>query len=493
MERLRERLAAPIPAHSLAFFRIAFGGLMVWEVVRFFTAGWIESHYVAPPFHFDYFGFGWVERLPLPWLQALFAGLAACGALIAIGWWTRWAALLFFAGFGYVFLLEQARYLNHLYLVLLLALLLAWLPTDGAWSLRAMRHGSRPASRLTLLLLRTQMAIVYGYAALAKCNSDWLQGEPLRQWLKSRGELPVVGSLLLHPLAPWLMSWSGLLLDLLAVPLLCWRRTRLAMFLALTAFHLANAALFDIGIFPWLAIAATTLFFAPDWPARLIGRLRGGWRREERAAGRALFGYDSGVFAALERSDAPATAVGAKAAVSAPRRAPAVARVTLALAGLWLAYQLLFPLRHLLYPGPVSWTEEGHLFSWHMKLRSKSSLATFVVTDPASGARQLIDPRAELTDWQAQKMADRPDMVLQYAHHLADRFTVVDPATGAARRPQVRAIVDCSLNGRDPQALIDPDVDLAAVERNLAPASWIVPLHEALPPEWRRGVVEFEE
>jgi hypothetical protein len=33
-----------------------------------------------------------------------------------------------------------------------------------------------------------------------------------------------------------------------------------------------------------------------------------------------------------------------------------------------------------------------------------------------------------------------------------------------------------SLNGREPQLLIDPSVDLAAEERSLAPARWILPL-----------------
>ncbi len=468
MERLRVRLAAPIPAGALAFFRIAFGAILLWEVTRFFSAGWIEAHYAAPSFHFRYFGFEWVERPSLPWLQALFGVLGVLAALIAVGWWTRAAALLFFVGFGWVFLLEQARYLNHFYLVLLLLLLLAWVPTDGTWSLRAALRGERPAPLLALVLLRAQLLIVYGYAALAKANGDWLQGEPLRQWLKGRGDLPLIGSLLLHPATPWFMSWAGLLLDLLAVPFLCWRRTRLAMFLALCCFHLLNACLFDIGIFPWMAIAATTLFFAPDWPTRFF-------RCRERCGG-------------LIRTPPPA------APPAAPLPAPPhLARATLALVALWFAYQLLFPLRHFLYPGNVSWTEEGHLFAWHMKLRSKTSSARFVVTDPLSGERRLVDPRAELADWQAQKMGDRPEMVLQYAHHLARRFTVVDPANGVARRPQVRAIVDCSLNGRDPQPLIDPNVDLAAVERSLAPAAWIVPLTEPLPPEWRRGQVEFEE
>ena len=61
-------------------------------------------------------------------------------------------------------------------------------------------------------------------------------------------------------------SYGGLLLDLLAVPLLLWRRTRLLTFVALILFHINNAYMFSIGIFPWLMIAATTIYFDPAWP-----------------------------------------------------------------------------------------------------------------------------------------------------------------------------------------------------------------------------------
>lgn len=493
LARLRARCFEPVAAHSLALFRIAFGALLAWEAVRFLDSGWIDRYFVEPAFHFKYLGFEWIEPLPQPWLDRLFVVLGAAAALIAVGFATRLAAAFYFAGFGYVFLLEQARYLNHFYLVLLLALLLAWLPTDGVWSVRAWRKGSRTAPCGAIWLLRAQIAVVYGFGALAKLNGDWLRGEPLRQWLRERGEVPWLGPLFEQPWLPWAMSWSGLLLDLLVVPLLLLRRTRPAMFAAITLFHLCNHFLFDIGIFPWLAIGATTLYFEPDWPAQFVARLRTHWHQREQDEGKALFGYDSGVF---RRNTMGGGAVPGSTPPPSSFTAP---RLAFAAGWFWLALQLLIPLRHLLYPGPVSWTEEGHRFSWHMKLRSKQSNAHFIVTEPATGERRFVDPAAELTDWQVSKMGDRPDMVLQYAHHLAARFAVAgsvaagSDAASTRRRPQVRAIVDCSLNGRDPQELIDPEVDLAATPRTLWHADWIVPLCEELPPEWRRGKVEFEE
>jgi hypothetical protein len=46
---------------------------------------------------------------------------------------------------------------------------------------------------------------------------------------------------------------------------------------------------------------------------------------------------------------------------------------------------------------------------------------------------------------------------------------------------QVRCESSISLNGRFPQPLIDPAVDLAAQPRPWGHASWVVRLHEPLP------------
>ncbi len=59
----------------------------------------------------------------------------------------------------------------------------------------------------------------------------------------------------------------------------------------------------------------------------------------------------------------------------------------------WFAVQCLVPLRHLLYLGNVSWTEEGHRFAWHMKLRDKQGRADFVAVDPTTGRETPIDAR----------------------------------------------------------------------------------------------------
>src|SRR5918997_832685 len=130
-----------------------------------------------------------------------------------------------------------------------------------------------------------QMGIVYFYGGLAKLNGDWLAGEPMRTFLRSNTDFPVIGSLFTDERMVYLFSYGGLLLDLLVVPFLLWRRTRLVAFAFAVAFHFTNSHLFNIGIFPWLAIAATTLFFSPSWPRRFVAFLRGLRRNLRRQGG----------------------------------------------------------------------------------------------------------------------------------------------------------------------------------------------------------------
>jgi hypothetical protein len=148
-------------------------------------------------------------------------------------------------------------------------------------------------------------------------------------------------------------------------------------------------------------------------------------------------------------------------------------RLVLAFLASYLAAQLLIPLRHWLYPGDVNWTEEGHRFSWRMKLRDKESEIGVRVRDPQTGREWAVDPHEYLDGRQVSKMMGRPDMVIQFAHHLRDQFR--RETQGA--HPQVFVKVLCSLNGAPPRELIDPSVDLAAERRTLWPARWILTHH----------------
>jgi vitamin K-dependent gamma-carboxylase len=436
---LRTRLSAPVDIASLVYFRIAFGAIMLWEVWRYFDHGWIDRYYVEPAFHFTYYGFDWVRPWAAAWMMdAHFYSLAVLAVLIILGLWYRVAAVLFFLGFTYVFLLDQSRYLNHFYLISLLSFLLIFMPAHRAFSLDAARRPgmrSDTAPAWALWVLRAQIAVVYFNGGLAKLNADWLRGEPMREWLADRTDFPLIGRWFTEEWMVYLFS-GGLLLDLFIVPFLLWKRTRPFAFLAAAAFHLTNNELFPIDIFPWLAIAATLLFFPPEWPRMIISGKR---------------------LPLPEKIDFPAVS-----------RMPLARNAVVGLLAVYLAVQLLVPLRHHLCPGNVSWTEEGHRFAWHMRLRSKSADARFFATDPVSGETWEIDTLDILTPGQEDAMSTRPDMILQLSHYISDLFR-----EDGYDQIQVRATVMASLNSREPQLLIDPNVDLAAQPRSFGHASWI--------------------
>ncbi|HKR12389.1 MAG TPA: HTTM domain-containing protein [Pyrinomonadaceae bacterium] len=443
-------LFEPVDISFLVFFRIVFGGIMLWEVYRYFTYGWIGRYFIEPVINFTYYGFSWVKPWPGRGMYIHFVVLGVTAACIMAGFLYRIAAPVFFLAFTYFFLLDQTRYLNHFYLVCLIAFLMCFLPAERAFSVdallrRKIRSDVVPA--WTLWLLRAQVGIPYFYGGIAKLNSDWvLGGEPMRTWLHPlSGVLPIFD-------ANWVVYGfviGGLLLDLLVVPLLLWRRTRLIAFIAAILFNLINAVIFDIGIFPWLMLGALLIYFPPDL-----------MRRFARAFMSPGESFDNTQQIIVKP-------------VSEGTSCPSLSRSQKLIAGLlatYFAVHLLLPLRHYLYPGNVSWTEEGHNFAWHMKLRTKTGEAIFTVTHPRSGQTWTINAEDYLKPHQV-KMTTKPDLIVHFAHYLAE-----EKRREGYEDVEVRAQVMVSLNGRQPQLLIDPNVDLVKEDVSLLPAPWIAPL-----------------
>ena len=477
------RMFAPVDIASLAFFRIFLGLVFVWECWRYATKNWIHTFYIAPEYLFHYEGFSWIKPWSGDGMYIHFGLMALFAFFMAIGFLYRLSALAHFFLFTFVYLLDQARYLNHFYLACLLnflmilapanralsvdAVLFPWLRRKLGWKGWSPKIPSDTVPEWAVWILRTQMGLVYFYAAVAKMNADWLvHGEPIGDWLADRADYTLLGDAI--PIGDWVFTepwaglvfaWGGFLLDLLAWPLLTWRKTRIPMFLGLLFFHTMNSWLFNIGIFPVMAVAATTIFFEPGWP-RTIFRLP----------------FDEAAWVAAKNAG-----VGA---LNATQRA-----LTAGLA-VYFAVQVLVPLRHFVYPGVVHWNEEGHRFAWHMKLRDKSGRATFFIHHPKTGISwemtrnrtrrsdgQRVHPRIRqgqrdlLTRRQIRKMSTRPLLLHQFVQHLAGVMAEI-----GYDNVEIRVDNQCRLNLRPWQRLIEPSVDLTKVKETIAPSPWIVPL-----------------
>ena len=377
MQGFLAKLFQPVSVHSVVFFRVALGGILLWKVFDYLEQGRVARYWLEPTFNFKYSLFPWVTALPGEGMFYLFYALGALAVFVIVGFLYRPAVLLLALGWGYTFLLEEARYLNHDYLVILLCFLLVFVPANRALSLDALlfkrvRGEALPA--WGLWLLRFQIGIPYFFGGIAKLQPDWLQGEPMRTWLGRRTDFPVVGSLFTQEWVVYLATYGGLVLDLAAVPLLLWSKTRPYIFTALVLFHFTNARWFNIGIFPWLMIAATTIFFSPDWPEALWRGVRarpirlglpcllgglflgsaGAWFYEQVDIPVFFAGFFAGALIvwSLVRSCPERTT---EKAQTLPRYRPLI----VGLLSVWVGVQVLLPLRHFVIPGDSNWTEEG--------------------------------------------------------------------------------------------------------------------------------------
>ncbi len=181
----------PVSIAPLVTFRITFGLLMFFSLLRFWQRGWITSLYVTPTFHFTYWGFEWVQPLGDTGMHLLFLTLLVASGFIVLG------------------------------LLYLVAFLLIWLPANRHYALDACfgwvpRCLKVPA--WTIGILRIQLGLVYVFAGLAKLNSDWLlRAEPLKTWLPAKSHLPLIGPFLYDEWVAYLFSWFGAGYDLFIV------------------------------------------------------------------------------------------------------------------------------------------------------------------------------------------------------------------------------------------------------------------------------------
>ena len=440
----------PVCGATAALFRMFFGAMMAAESFYRILPR-IDSTYASGRFHFTYPDLEWVK----PWpgvgmhLQTILMGFAALGLML--GYRTRLSALIFLMTYTHLWLIDASNFNNHFYLISLLAAFFCITGANACWSLDNLREPPRGAGwvpRWNIWLFRFQFVVVYFYGGIAKINGDWLRGEPLRNWLTRRAEGTLLESMLVTEGAVDFFAYGGLLFDLSIGFLLLFRKTRLPAVAMLVFFHCTNSWLFKIDVFPWLALAATVIFFEPESPRRWLH------------------------FAGIHVSPPPAR----------PNWAPGVWHRAAIVAGLvvFAAVQLAVPLRHFFYKGSVNWTDEGHAFSWHMKMSHRVASTTFEVRDPDTGQTWTLGSREQLQDLtprQRLEMIARPHFILQYAHYLAEKYR-----GQGVKQPEVRARSIVSLNGRPLQPLIDPAVDLAAeIDSPWESPDWVLPLPEGLP------------
>ncbi len=419
----RQSALAPIDAASLAVFRIGLGLCLIYDALRkgdhFFNSN------DGKEFRFVYEGFAWVPSAGL-WGPICEAAWLVTAILIALGLLYRPAIVLATALTIFGFMQSQEYYLNHYYLLIIVCILMCFVPANRVLALDPYvlpeRFKPAPVRNMHLWLLKGQTEIVLIYAGIVKINSDWLHLEPLRGWLLKRHADTPLEILWQTDWGVTFAAYGVILLHILGAPLLFWKRTRLSVCLIYCAFHISNHFTFEIGIFPWMTIAMTTLFFDPDWPRRLIGKL----------AAPAEFG-----------------------AVMEPTRGT---RAFMACACVWLLLQAVIPLRHYAIEGDVAWTYEGHHFAWRMKLVDRWSPGMIALAYVPEKNVILVPPLKQMMSRrQYDKATTRPPLARQVGPQLAQKVR----SKYGAHDVRVHLYMPVGYNNREAIPLINPKVDMA--------------------------------
>jgi len=438
MKKALHLLHCPTDIAPLAIFRFLFGFMMLISLIRFYLKGWITELYIKPQFFFKYYGFEWVQT-PNPtqtYLLFLFTGLFAF--FLMIGFWYRIASIGFFLGFTYIELLDKSNYLNHYYFISIVSFLLIFLPAHRDFSLDAYffpKIRNKQVPFWTIGAIRLQLGMVYFFAGLAKVQADWLfEAMPLRLWLPPHSDFPIIGHFLTYTITAYLFSWAGAIYDLTIPFLLCNKVLRNWAYLAVVVFHVLTYFLFQIGMFPFIMIVSTSIFFSANFHRKLIDFF---WKQKNEQI----------AFNSTSQN-----------------------RLIFYLLVLHFFIQSLLPFRYLFYKDKLFWTEQGFRFSWRVMLMEKAGTVFFYVTDSLSGKSIEVSPSEYINKNQEKMMSTQPDMILEFAHFLKDEYQ-----KKGFHSPQIKVLSYVSLNGQGSRPFINPDIYLGKIEDSFEEKNWILP------------------
>jgi hypothetical protein len=412
----------------LVIFRIAFGALLFFSISRFILKGWVHAMYILPKMHFPYYGLEWMKVLSPNGMYVVFALLLLSSLGILFGAFYRCSSILFFVLFTYVELIDKTNYLNHYYFVSLVSFTLIFLPAAKAFSVDCKLFKQQEINQVSffyIFILQLQLFLVYFFAGVAKINYDWLlEAQPLKIWLPAFSHYPIIGNFMEQTRVAYLFCWFGCSYDLLIGFFLFNKRTVNVAYFFVVVFHLATALFFNIGMFPYIMMTITIIFFREEFHLKILHYLKRNLNYSNKT--------DSlGAIVTLKKN-----------------------LVTLFF--IFFCIQVLMPFRYLFYNGKLFWTEQGYRFSWRVMLMEKAGTAFFYVQDKNTGNTTEVDNKEYLTYMQEKMMATQPDMMVDYAKFLKQEFL-----NKGFSDPIVTAQSYVTLNGSGSREFIDPTVDLS--------------------------------
>ena len=404
----------------LVVFRMFFGFLVACESFGAILTGWVKRVLIDTQVTFSFIGFEWLKPLPGFGMYFYFIAMGVFGLAIMLGYRYRIAIISYTILWAGVYFMQKTAYNNHYYLLLLISFLMIFLPSNSYASLDVRQNRIKEENTMPYwisLLFIIQVAIVYVFASIAKFYPDWLDGTFTRNLLADSTNVITLKKLFLQKWFYLFIAYMGIIFDLLIVPLLLFKKTRMLALLASLTFHLFNAIFLEIGIFPFFALTFALFFYEPETIRSVFLRRK----------------------TSIETDNGHSNYYGKK--------------IVYFLIIPYLIIQLLLPLRHHFIEGDVLWTEEGHRLSWRMMLRERNGFIHIRIKDLKTGEESLYDYRKNLTDKQIQNLATKPDFIWQYCQYIKKEF----------KGKEIAIFIDCknSINRKEYKTLIDPKFDMA--------------------------------
>ena len=421
---------------GLILFRVVFGFLIALEGFGAIATGWVKKTLIDPQFTFNFIGFEFLQPLEGNGMYFYFMCLGILGVGVMLGYKYRLSMFCFAVMWSGVYLMQKSSYNNHYYLMLLLSWIMVFLPANKWFSIDTRQKpsiASRSMPKWVILALIMQVWIVYTYAAIAKIYPAWLDGTVTGLFMAGKKDYWLIGSFLQQKWVHYSIAYGGILFDALIVPLLLYKRTRFIAFCGSIVFHLFNAVVFQIGIFPFMSLAFAFFFFSSK-------------NLQQRFFPKKAH-YDLGEV-----------------------KVPPYSKIISGMLCLYFIIQIALPLRHLAIKDDVLWTEEGHRLSWRMMLRSKTGYTTMYTLDKKTQEKSKYNIKEILTQKQQRTVGTKPDVIWQ----LAQRIKQIQAAKGID--VAVFADTKVSVNGGAYARLINDTIDLGSQKWTpLKHHFWILP------------------
>lgn len=400
---IRERWQGETDGAGLGLVRILVAASVLMEMLRVWFTGGVTDLLINLQFHFKYTLFSWVGP-PQGMMPAVFVwALAVVAALVLVGWRIRWTAPLMAAGYVYWFLIDAANYSDHGYLLCLMSILVAWLPTNRWASIDAYmgREQRTQVPAWCVELVRVQLALVYFFFAKGMLSSDWLSGSPLVAWSAIETDSPFAVLLANRPGLVSALAWLIPVLYVAAIPGLWWKWSRPIALVGLAAFHVWDAFAYQLTVSPWLLTGLNLVFCDgarwrrwSTWVVNAIPRwsiLDWGWRwvcRLGLVLDRCVSWFDDTPLVGDKQTRIKAYVEPVRP-VGPPTTFPAAARYAVLA---WLLLQCWLPVRHVTIERRPDWTDLTTMFSWRGQHRDKQCDLKLSVVQPSQELRWPLEP-----------------------------------------------------------------------------------------------------